>query len=424
MAVGKKTGDGTFINRKAQLKLLKRAVNEKHGERTMELAGRRNPLPGARLTTGSLMLDYALGGGILIGSVVMFRGSESSGKTSAAVRVAGLAQEICANCYRRPSGGVTVEERTDPDTGEVEYDAIAECDCARTGLYVPTRMEGESVSDFKARVERYQVNSFEEYRVAYMDLEGTFDNEWARKLGCDPNRLMMISAASAEEAIDIYDSVVRTGAIDLIIIDSIAAMTPSVEIEESVEKWQQGLHARLMGKFVRRNNSSRTAIGSEFDRKITGIWINQERIKIGISFGDNTTVPGGEAQKFAASATVKMWASAWEKEDIDADLKKEFHSKRATSVRMDFKVIKNKTGIPMIQGGYRMGMIGDEAGQVLELDYTLAQAEKHGIIKKDGIKWQLGDEVYKSKGEMISRMQEPAVKRALRETLVKKMVVR
>jgi len=403
---------------------LRNKVNTKYGDRTIDMASRLQPLNCPRVTTGSLSFDYVLGGGIPVGHVLIYHGGESSGKTTHAVRSAGSFQRVCANCYRRVMGGLELEEVVDKETGEVDLSQIGHCDCVNAGLFVPVQLQKETDQEFKARLKRYAVNSYEEPRVAYIDVEGTFDNSWAIKSGCNPDLLLLARPQTAEEGIDLHDEIVRTGAVDFIVLDSIAAMTPSEEITASASDWQQGLAARLINKFARKTNSSRNAVRSDFNRKITEIWINQERDKIGVTWGDPTVLPCGKGQKFAASVIVKMWASKWEKDTIDEELKKEWHMEIGSEVHMNYKVVKNKTGPAMGQGGFRMGVFGDEAAQVLDIDYMLAQAEKFGLFKKEGKEWQLGDESYRTKTELIARMSEPAVRDTLRAILVKRMIAR
>lgn len=408
--------------RMQRLNALRAAVNTKCGARTMDMADRMLPKVVPRLSTGSLSFDFVLGGGIPVGHISIFRGAESSGKTTNALRVVGLAQGLCANCYRRPPGGVRVEEVDDSETGEVTIAGVAECDCVRTGAYVPMQFNKETDAAFRERMKRYQENSYEEFRVVYLDVEGALDLPWAQRLGCDPARMMVVRTATCEEAIDMHDELARTGSVDLIVLDSLAAMTPSEEVEKSAEEWQRGLHARLLNKWCRKTTAARHSVRSDFDRPVTEIWINQERKVMDISFGDNTIMPGGEGQKFTASVVVKMWASQWEKATVDDDLKKEYQIERGTDVRMNVKVTKNKTAPAQGQGGYRMGVAGDRAGQVLDVDYLLVQAERYGIFGKEDKGWRLGDEKYRTKAEVIKRVEEPAVRHALRATLVARML--
>lgn len=403
---------------------LRNNVNKQYGDRTMDIASRMKPLACPRITTGSLSFDYVLGGGIPVGHIIIYHGGESSGKTTQAVRTAGNVQRVCANCYRPVQGGLELEEETDKETGEVVIVQRGHCDCVKLGLHAPTKFEGEPEPEFKARLKRYEVNSYEEPRVAYIDVEGTFDNAWARRLGCNPDLVLLANPQTAEEGIDLHDALVRTGAVDFIVLDSIAAMTPSDEITASAKEWQQGLAARLINKFARKTGASRHAVRSDFNRPITDIWINQEREKIGVSFGDPTVLPCGKAQRFAASVIVKMWASKWEKDKLDEDLKKEWQTEIGSEVHMNYKVVKNKTGPAMGQGGFRMGVFGDDAGQVLDIDYMVAQAEKFALLRKEGKEWQLGDESYRTKAEAMDRIREPAVRDALRAILVKRMIAR
>jgi RecA/RadA recombinase len=397
-------------------------VNKKCGDRTMDIASRLQPLPCPRITTGSLSFDYIMGGGIPVGHISLFHGGESSGKTTHATRCAGYAQKVCANCYRPVRGGLELYEDVDEETGEVVWAQRGHCDCVAAGIYTPVKGENETIPEFNARCKLYDVNSYEEARVAYLDNEGTFDNDWARKLGCNPDLLLLIRPQTAEETVDLHDELVRTGSVDFIILDSIAAMTPKDEITASATEWQQGLAARIVNKFARKTNSSRHAVRSDFDRPITEIWINQERVKMNVQFGDPTVLPSGSGQRFAASVTVKMWASKWEKETLDLDLKKAWQLEIGTDVLMSFKATKNKTWRSQGQGGFKMSVAGETAGHVLDIDYMVAQAEKFALLRKEDKGWQLGDEKYRTKAEAIARMQEPSVRTAMRATLVKRMI--
>lgn len=764
-------------NRGSILRQLRGKVNSKYGERTLDIAGRLQPAPGPRVTTGSLLFDYILGGGVPVGHILIFHGGESSGKTTHAVRIAGYFQKVCANCYRPVRGGLELYQVEDEETGEVEWAQRGHCDCVAKGLYTPCQYEKETIPEFNARCKRYAENSYEETRVAYLDNEGTFDVEWARRLGCNPDLLLLANPQTAEETVDMHDELVRTGSVDFIVLDSIAAMTPMLEITEKASDWQQGLAARIVNKFARKTVSSRHAVRSDFDRKTTEIWINQERVKIGVcfdartlvtlgdgsqeeigkivngklpvdvltkssdgslvprrvvqwhrrpytgnglyvtiagnygkprgvrvtpnhpfftptgqitagelrpgttvlssermlfsgdqhqvilgsilgdgslrfergfrghlrvlhsmkqyeycswkasilgkeahagdrvcwfetdrsveftrydgaqkrkrsneqrtipdslideigplalavwfmddgsfegkgrtgkwgqgryvisartlqhhvleklahriasigagrptvtktgliwtggdesadfarviapyvhpsmrykirhdvvigggeikiavpwlalypvkiadvrpvsgigrardqwatgmqfdigveenhnyiaggmlvhnSYGDPTVLPSGNGQRFAASIIVKMWASKWEKETLDEDMKKAWQTEIGTDVLMSMKVTKNKTARSQGQGGFRMGSTWKEAGQVLDIDYMVAQAEKFEILRKEDKKWLLGDESYRTKAEAIDRIREPLVRDTLRATLVKRMI--
>ena len=210
-------------------------------------------------------------------------------------------------------------ELFDENTGEVEYEQRGHCDCFALEMFEAIQYPDEKKQDFNDRVSRYHENSYEPYTIALIDMEGSFDHEWAANLGLDERTIVYVRPDTAEEAIDIYDSLMRTGAVDMMILDSIAALTPSKEVEESMEKWQQGLQARLVNKFIRKVQASANAVYQDYGRMVTQVWINQVREKIGVMFGDNTTIPGGKGQGFATSVEVKMWTSAYEVETV-ADL--------------------------------------------------------------------------------------------------------
>ena len=408
------------VARNKALKALKQAVNKKHGIGTMSNASVVMHIP--RLNTGSMSFDRALGGGIPIGRTTIFRGSESSGKTTNAYRVIGLAQNLCANCYRPVDNlKVTWNEI------EEEWEAHGECDCYQGDLFETHQYPDERLDEYKARIKRYETNSYEEFRVALFDLEGAFDRAWAKRLGVDDRRLVYVRPDTAEETGDIYDNLMRTGEVDLFVLDSIAAMTPSVEVVESLEKWQQGLQARLVGKFARKVQSSANAVAKDYKRLITQIWINQEREKIGISFGDNSVMPGGKAQLFGASVIVKMWASKWEKELQESDVIDELKSEIGTRVRMNFKVLKNKTAPAMQTGSYNMIIAGEQAGSVDEQKFFMSMAERFGFFRveiegKSKKNWYVGDERYNTKRDAIERINEFDIYKHVRNLIMDKLL--
>jgi RecA/RadA recombinase len=410
-------------------------VNKAYGARTMAVATHRPRV--ARYTTGSLSVDVALGGGVPIGMMTLIHGSESSGKTTLAARIAGYAQQTCARCHR-PRWDLVVEEEADPETGEVVPVARATCDCVATGLVPPparwavpfTNSKGdvevrlEPDADWRARVKAAQANGFEEVRVVYMDVEGTFDPAWAIQLGMDPRRVYLVSPGCAEDAIDIYTTLARSGGVDLMVLDSVAALAPSKEIDESAYDWQQGLAARLVNKLARQATASQTIAVTAWDRPLTQIWINQEREKLGVVFGDNTVLPGGKQQRFSAAVRLKMWPSKWETEATNPDLKEDWRGKVGQAVRINVKAEKNKVSSAMGQGSFILGVHGPDTGRILDQEFVVAQAERCGLLVagEKGKGWTLGDEAFKAKKDALARMQEPAVAWALREALTARLL--
>lgn len=137
-------------------------------------------------------------------------------------------------------------------------------------------------------------------RVVKLDIEGTSDPVFSQKLGVDLDRLYVAQPETGESALDLADAFVRTREVSLVVIDSIAALVPMKEIENSTEDATVGLQARLVGQMIRKVTAG---LISERRRghKVTLLLINQFRSKIGISWGDPRTVPGGRALEFAAT---------------------------------------------------------------------------------------------------------------------------
>lgn len=406
-----------------KLKNLKSAIRKEHGQVAISMANSRMEIP--RITSGSLAFDRALGGGYPAGRTTILRGEESSGKTDAAYRAIGNAQNLCANCLR-PAQELEFHEEEDAD-GEIVVVASGYCDCYEKGLMKTVQYPDENKNEHKARIKALHENSYEEYRAALIDVEDVYTPDWAARHGIDGRRLLYLKPYTAEQTIDLYDELIRTGAVHLVVLDSIAAMAAKEEIEKSAyENSTQALLARIMARFTRREVSAVNFVSQYYRTLPTRIWINQEREKLNIQFGDNTVMPGGNAQKFAGSIIVKMWASKWNKEVQDQDLKKDFQMSIGTKVDINFKTIKNRTAPAFQRGSYTMWVAGENAGKIDELPYFLAMAEKFGLFRSEGDgnkkKWFVGDEEYGKKGDAIDRIQKPAVYAEMRRIILEKMM--
>lgn len=353
----------------------------------------------------------------------------NSGKTEKALRIIGIAQKLCANCLRRVEDlEVHYRDIVDKDTKESVSEAYATgtCDCYQAGLFDPRQYPDEKADEYKERLKAYEENSFEEFRAALMDMENSMVPDWAARLGVDLDRLIYFQPKSAEEGIDIYDDLLRTGAVDLIALDSIALMSPTEEIQKSAHDQQQGLQARLMGKFTRKLAATVNSAVHDFGRLPTQIWINQEREKIGVSFGDNSVMPGGKAQLFYCAVIVKLWASKREKQNINDGMIEEHKMEFGTQVRMNFKVEKSKVGPAPAGGMYILKVSGEEKGQIDQLKFLIAQAEKFGLYREEGKgaqkRWYLGKEEYKTKKALLERIEETGVLDHIKDTVLKKML--
>lgn len=247
---------------------LMKSINKRYGENCFVQASESEKLNvRRRIETGIMSFDLALGGGVPMGTIVTLKGEFSSGKSALAHRIGGAFQRTCRNC-----GNPMVI------WNEILQDG-AEIACCENP---------------------------EPMRVVWFDAEGSYQNGWAERLGMDAENTYVIRTEFAEQGIDIADAVIRSGECDLLVVDSVAALTPSVEIEESSEKWQVGVQARLMNKAMRKWVSAQNAVGMSKVVPPTILLINQIRMKIGVMYGNPETSPGGKGLDFAASVICKV----------------------------------------------------------------------------------------------------------------------
>lgn len=203
--------------------------------------------------------------------------------------------------------------------------------------------------------------------VAFIDAEHALDPTYAEKLGVNTDDLILSQPDSGEQALEITEALVRSGAVDLIIIDSVAALTPRAEIEGAMGDAQMGLQARLMSQALRKL----TAISSKTGTSI--IFINQIRMKIGVMFGNPETTTGGNALKFYASLRVEV-RKGKKIEEGTGD------KKVAEGNKMRVKVVKNKVAPPFrtaeVDIVFNKGI--DKVADLLDTAVTLELVSKAG----------------------------------------------
>lgn len=216
--------------------------------------------------------------------------------------------------------------------------------------------------------------------AAFIDAEHALDPEYAKRLGVDTDALLVSQPDTGEQALEIMDMLIRSGAIDIVVIDSVAALVPKAEIEGEMGDSHVGLQARLMSQALRKITGALSQSGT------TAIFINQLREKIGVFFGSPETTTGGKALKFYASVRLDIRRIETLKEGTEA-----------VGNRTRVKVVKNKMAPPFKQAEFDIlyGVGISREGSLIDMGV------EHGFVRKSGA-W------YTYEGDQLGQGKENA----------------
>ncbi len=207
--------------------------------------------------------------------------------------------------------------------------------------------------------------------AAYVDAEHALDIDYARKLGVDVDNLLVSQPDTGEQALEIVDILVRSGAVDLVVVDSVAALVPKAEIEGEMGDSHMGLQARLMGQALRK------LAGSINRSQCSVIFINQLREKIGVMFGNPETTTGGKALKFYASLRMDIRRTGPVKE-----------RDQVIGNHVRVKIVKNKVAPPFRQAEFDIMFAEGISHTALLVDLAV----EAGVINKSGAWYSYGDQ--------------------------------
>jgi recombination protein RecA len=326
-----------------------------------------------------------------------FMSAQDKKNKSIAEAVRAIHKQFGSGAIMRLDGSEVQQVEVIP-TGSVALDVAIGCGGLPRGriveIYGP-ESSGKTTLTLHAIAEAQRAGGV----CAFIDAEHALDTEYARRLGVDLEDLLVSQPDCGEQALEICDTLVRTGAIDLIVVDSVAALTPRAEIEGEMGDAHMGLQARLMSQALRKL----TAVISR--TRTCVIFINQLRQKIGVVYGNPETTTGGNALKFYCS--------------VRLDIRRKKAIKRGEETvgsEVKVKVVKNKLAPPFREAEFEI-LYGTGVNKLGELVDT---AEKLGLVEKSGTWYSYGGaKLGQGRERAMAHFDEhPALQAQLRAALI------
>ncbi|HEX9597149.1 MAG TPA: recombinase RecA, partial [Anaerolineales bacterium] len=307
--------------------VLDKAVGEiikRYGDGSIMRLGEAHSMQTEVIPTGSLSLDIALGvGGIPRGRITEIYGPESSGKTTLCQHIVAEAQQMGGT-----AAFIDMEHALDPvyaarvgvdiDNLLVSQPDMGEQALEITEIYGP-ESSGKTTLCQHIVAEAQQMGG----TAAFIDMEHALDPVYAARVGGDIDNLLVSQPDMGEQALEITETLVRSGAVDVVVIDSVAALVPRSEIEGDMGDPTMGVHARLMSQALRKLS------GAINQTKTSVVFTNQLRQKIGVMFGNPETTTGGQALKFYASVRLDV--------------------RRIQSIKVGAEIIGNRTRVRVVK---------------------------------------------------------------------------
>jgi len=342
-----------------------------------------------RVSTSLYGLDVALNGGIPLGRMTLVYGDAKGGKTTLLLRCLANAQRRCGNCNRVAVFGPGEIDLPDLKTGEIKKiktQVIQSCKCGNPRDVI----------------------------CLWVDAEGVWLTDWAEKLGVWSEKVILMRPSYGEQGYDVMMSFAESGAIDIIVLDSLAQMTPADEVSGGMEEQTQALAARVNNRFIRKIISLMN-LGFQRNKQFTLWAVNQYREKVGVVFGSNKVLPGGKGQLFSSSVDIEMTPATISLDDGGESIMGLFR----------WRVTKNKMGPPGGKGEFRQWMMDTDVfktGDLQEHEYVIGKAVELGEISHpNAMMYDIDGRSFRGESQVVKYLAEnPDKYEELKDVMIRK----